>query len=121
MDQAAYASDPTTWREVSPCVRAVSSSCCVPPSENAAMPRAFLRRMLPGKVYQEGHKNRLATVLWYLNSPGGGGGETQFPLSRGGARPPLDGGCRGLKVLPVKAALTLTLSLTLTPKPNPHA
>jgi hypothetical protein len=39
------------------------------------------------EAYDFGHRNRLATVFWYLNGlPAGGGGETVFPRAFGGAQ-----------------------------------
>ena len=52
--------------------------------------------------YDYGHKNRLATLFWYLTElPEGGGGETVFPRAFGGAQPHDMWSCKvGLKIRP---------------------
>lgn len=47
-------------------------------------------------MLEGGHRNRLATLLWYLRSPAGGGGETHFPRAGGlhhPCGPPAGPGC----------------------------
>jgi len=71
-------------------------------------------------LYHKGHKNRLATVLWYLNN-GTRGGETQFPRSQGLPPPAADGGCRGLRIRPEKTNAVLFYTLTPDGQGDPYS
>jgi len=64
------------------------------------------------KDYDHGHKNRLATVFWYMSDVEAGG-ETQFPRAGGLGHPPNFNECKwGLLVKPRKGKVILFYSLT---------
>jgi len=63
------------------------------------------------REYDNGHKNRLATVFWYMSDVEEGG-ETQFPRAGGLGHPPNFHECKwGLRVKPVKGKVILFYSL----------
>jgi prolyl 4-hydroxylase len=62
------------------------------------------------RQYDNGYKNRLSTVFWYLNDVAKGG-ETQFPRAGGKHQPHNFARCQGLKVKPVKGKVILFYSL----------
>lgn len=68
----------------------------------------------------------LATLLWYMQEPSGGGGETHFPRAGGDAQPYTflctgEGANRGLKVAPKQGKATLFYSLRPDGAPDPFS
>ena len=76
------------------------------------------------EMVEGGKRNRLATLLWYMQEPSGGGGETHFPRA-GGLPVPHSFLCgendSGIKVKPKQGKATLFYSLRPDGAPDPFS
>ena len=78
------------------------------------------------EMVENGKRNRLATLLWYMQEPSGGGGETHFPRAGGLPQPQSflctgSSGKNGLKVSPKQGKATLFYSLRPDGVPDPFS
>lgn len=76
------------------------------------------------EMVEGGKRNRLATLLWYMQEPSGGGGETHFPRAGGLPVPHsflCDENDSGIKVRPKQGKATLFYSLRPDGAPDPFS